>query len=265
MTALVALLVVLSVSLLVTKVATIALVYTGLSRQSARFQARSAFTGVGFTTREAEAVVSHPVRRKIVLLLMLLGNAGFVSMLASLVLTFVGSTGIPSRLLRLGVLAVGLGLLYLLSVSRPVDRWLSWLIRWALARWTRLDVRDYAAVLHLAGEYRVVELEVTAEDWLAGRTLASLRLDEEGVLVLGIECRGDGYLGAPRGRTVVHAGDRLLLYGRSSSLDDLDERRSGSGGERAHERAVREQKRVEEEAATEAERGERQTTGAEAG
>jgi len=37
-------------SLLITRIATIALSVTGLSRETARFQARSAFTGVGFTT-----------------------------------------------------------------------------------------------------------------------------------------------------------------------------------------------------------------------
>lgn len=37
-------------SLLITRIATNALSVTGLSRETARFQARSAFTGVGFTT-----------------------------------------------------------------------------------------------------------------------------------------------------------------------------------------------------------------------
>ena len=54
---------VLSLSLFVTQLATIALTYTGLSLEAARFQARSAFTGTGFTTSEAENVVDHPVRR----------------------------------------------------------------------------------------------------------------------------------------------------------------------------------------------------------
>jgi hypothetical protein len=47
------------------RVATSALVMTGMARESARFQARSAFLGVGFTTGEAESVVDHPVRRRI--------------------------------------------------------------------------------------------------------------------------------------------------------------------------------------------------------
>lgn len=61
-------------SILVTRVAAIALTHTGLSREASKFQARSAFTGVGFTTEESEKVVNHPVRRRILLLLMILGG-----------------------------------------------------------------------------------------------------------------------------------------------------------------------------------------------
>lgn len=50
------LLVVLNSSILITRVATVALTHTGLSRESAKFQACSAFTGVGFTTSESEKV-----------------------------------------------------------------------------------------------------------------------------------------------------------------------------------------------------------------
>jgi len=78
MIAIISLLMVLVFSLLITRIATIALTYTGLSRQSAKFQARSAFTEVGFTTSESEKVVNHPVRRRILLLMMLIGNAGIV-------------------------------------------------------------------------------------------------------------------------------------------------------------------------------------------
>lgn len=52
MFAIASLLVVLVLSLLVTRIATVALTHTGLSREVARFQARSAFSGVGFTTSE---------------------------------------------------------------------------------------------------------------------------------------------------------------------------------------------------------------------
>jgi hypothetical protein len=57
-----------------------------MARDTAKFQARSAFTGVGYTTEEAEQVTRHPVRRRIAMLLMFLGNAGTVTVIASLIL-----------------------------------------------------------------------------------------------------------------------------------------------------------------------------------
>ena len=73
MIAVISLLITLSLSLLVTRIGAMALMLTGMSRESARFEARSSFTGVGFTTQESESVVTHPVRRRIVMLMMLLG------------------------------------------------------------------------------------------------------------------------------------------------------------------------------------------------
>ena len=73
MGALVSLLVTIALSLLITHIASMALTMTGLSRDLAKFQARSAFTGVGFTTNEAEKVVAHPVRRRILMLLAAVG------------------------------------------------------------------------------------------------------------------------------------------------------------------------------------------------
>jgi uncharacterized membrane protein HdeD (DUF308 family) len=63
---------VLLTSVIIVRVAAIMLKSTGLSQDVARFQARSAFTGTGFTTRESEAIINHPVRRRIILALMLI-------------------------------------------------------------------------------------------------------------------------------------------------------------------------------------------------
>jgi Trk-type K+ transport system membrane component len=70
MIAIATLLAVLFLSLIVVRVAAEALVLTGISRESASFQARSAWTGTGFTTSESEQIVNHPVRRRIVSALM---------------------------------------------------------------------------------------------------------------------------------------------------------------------------------------------------
>lgn len=247
MVAILSVLVILALSILVTRVATVALTHTGLSRQSAAFQSRSAFTGAGFTTSEAEAVVEHPVRRRIIALLMLLGNVGIVTGISSLILGFVqiGDDG-SGGWIRLAVLAGGVAGLLLAATSSAVDRWLSAVISWALDRWTSLEVRDYEALLHLSGEYGVRELQVENEDWLADRTLRDLGLRAEGVNILGVEKEDGDYVGAPRGDTRVEPGDVLILYGRGSALEELDERRRGAAGDTAHEEAVAEQEAREE-------------------
>jgi len=103
MISILSLLVIITLSILITRLATLALAHTGLSREAARFQARSAFTGVGFTTTESEKVVNHPVRRRILLLLMLLGNAGIVSAITSLLLGFMDSGD-----MKIGIVGSGL-------------------------------------------------------------------------------------------------------------------------------------------------------------
>jgi hypothetical protein len=235
------LLLVVTLSILITRIATIALTHTGLSKESARFQARSAFTGAGFTTNESEQVVNHPVRRRIVMFLMLLGNAGFVTVLSSLVLTFVGEGEPGSLLYKLLLLGAGLFLLTMVGMSSWVDRHLSNLIDSALKRYTKLDVRDYASLMHLTGEYRLVELQVNSNDWLANKTLAEAKLRDEGIVVLGIK-RPDGlYLGTPKGPQKITPKDIVILYGRVSALEELDRRQLDTRGEQAHVEAVEEQ------------------------
>ena len=106
MVALSGLLVVILISLVITRVATVALMLTGLSRESARFQARSALSGVGFTTGEAEAVVNHPLRRRVVMVLMLLGGAGTVTVMGALFLSFANADA-SQRTTRLAMLLGG--------------------------------------------------------------------------------------------------------------------------------------------------------------
>jgi len=245
--ALASLLTVLTLALLINRIASIALTLTGLSQESAQFQARSAYTGVGFTTNEAEQVVNHPVRRRILMLLMLLGNVGVITAISSLMLTFINTVGPSAWVPRLLILALGLVILWLVARSKWVDRYVSKIIKWALRRWTDLDVKDYASLLHLSGDYTVTELNVQPQDWLAHRPLSELNLQEEGTVVLGIVRSNGRYVGAPKGETRVYPDDTLLLYGRMSAVNQLSERRADRAGEAAHQRAMAEQRRVEKE------------------
>lgn len=215
-----------------------ALMLTGMSRESAKFQARSAFTGVGYTTTEAEDIVGHPVRRRIVMLLMLLGNLGIGAVVATLMVAFMQATRLEFSLAHLGLLSAGLLSLWTAASSQWVERRLNRLIAWTLRRWARLEVRDYVAVLQLQDGYVVSELRVERGDWLAGKNLVELRLPNEGVLVLGIQRPGVTYVGTPTGDTVIEPGDTIIVYGRVDRVQEIDQRRRGARGDAAHEEAV---------------------------
>jgi len=213
------LLLVVFLSILVTKVATIILTQTGLSKESAKFQARSAFTGVGFTTTESEKVVNHPVRRRVLLALMLIGNAGVITAVASLILGFieVGETGPFKGTLRLVFLFSGLLLLFFLTQSRWLDLQFSRLVNWLLQRYTTLNVKDYASLLQLSEDYRIAEADIFEKSRLAGKTLENLQLRKQGIVLLGIR-RGTDYIGVPNGDTQLEHGDHVIFYGRNGDI-----------------------------------------------
>lgn len=242
--AIASLLVVVFLSILITRIATIALTHTGLTRESARFQARSAFSGAGFTTRESEMVVNHPVRRKIVMILILIGNAGIVAAISSLILTFVKQGEGTTLALRIVLLISGIVVLWAFASSRWVDRQLSRIVEKLLKRYTDLNVSDYASLLHLTGDYRLAELIIQKEDWLKDRTLSALRLRHEGVNVLGIKKPDGIYIGNPTGKSRVSERDCLIIYGRIDAIEALDRRKKGVRGDLQHRQAVAEQQDV---------------------
>ena len=150
-------------------------------------------------------------------------------------------------LIRVVVLVAGIAALWTAAHSKWLDQRLSRVIRAMLTRWTDLDVRDFASLFHLGGDYQIAELQVEPDDWMADKKIAELKLRDEGLLVLGIQ-RPDGtYMGVPNGETTFKAGDILLVYGRNETLTGLDRRKEGIGGTLAHQDAVATQAQVERE------------------
>lgn len=237
------LLIALSVSLIVTRIAALALMFTGLSREAARFQARSAFSGCGYTTREAETIVNHPVRRKIVMILMLLGNIGIATVVATIMISFSSTVGESNttKLTIMGWLSLGIILIYFLFSSRWVERQMNKVIAWALKRFTDLEVRDYQSLLQLADGYAVSEMVVESNHWIVGKELKDMRLADEGILILGIHRSPGGFKGIPKANDVVATGDALIIYGQLENVRQLDRRKPGEAGDRDHRDQVKKQ------------------------
>ncbi len=247
MLAIFSLLLVVWLSTLVTKIGAMALTLTGLSQEVSIFQARSAFSGVGFTTLEAEAITSHPVRRRIIMIMMLLGNLGIATVAATLIVSFMDTSASEVWWLNILILIVGLGSLWFLANSRWFERRLNKLIAWSLNRWTNLTVKDYSALLHLRSGFVISEKLVSEGNWLVNKNLRESDITKEGILILGIE-RGTGtYIGTPKADNIIQVNDRLILYGPIDAVDKVDRRGQGRSGKKAHREAVAKHQEVLQE------------------
>jgi K+/H+ antiporter YhaU regulatory subunit KhtT len=225
---------VIAISMLITKVAAIALVHTGMERERAKFQARSAFTGAGFTTSESEMVVKHPMRRKIIMMLLLMGNAGFVTAISSLIIGFSGVQDARSQAIHIYMLLSGLLFLFLITRSRRLERTLDKLIIHLLKNYTDLRPKNFERLMTIMDDYEVMEVSAQDNSWLSGSTLAELKLTEEGLLVLGVIQKNETYNGVPRGGYRICPEDRLILYGQAEQIADLSSRSDKLDGRQKH-------------------------------
>jgi hypothetical protein len=205
--------------LLVVRTGAIALRLTGVERERARFQALSAFTGTGFTTREAESMMNHPTRRRVISWLIIVGNAGFIAVIVTSTSSLAMSRGFQLPLNGLVLLAGAIGVYTLATRRGLLRRWDSF-IEARLMKSSVFEEAPTEDLLHLLEGYGLVRTTVFAGSSLARGTLAGLRLSEKGVLVLGIE-RGGHYMPIPRAEEPLAEGDRLVVYGPLSTLRDV--------------------------------------------
>lgn len=241
-----ALFVIITLSMFIVRAGGLALNRTGLSRESAMFQSQSAFMGVGFTTTEAETVVTHPVRRRIIRVLMLLGFVSVTSTVSTLVVTFAQPHTVDPWI-KIVTLAVGVVGLWSADRVPFVQRLIDRVVTKALETMTTLEVVDYEEILNLHKGYAVAHVILEEDSWLADRTLRDLRLADEGLLVLSIERASGATIATPGADTQLHVGDGLLCYGRNDVLTNIGARLSGNLGDRSHDLAVRKHRLVQVE------------------
>jgi K+/H+ antiporter YhaU regulatory subunit KhtT len=217
-----------------------------MERERARFQARSAFTGAGFTTSESEQVVKHPIRRKIIMTLLLLGNAGVVTAISSLIIGFTAQNdgGHRDEIL---ILIVGILFLYLITRSKKLERLLDKILTRLITKYSGLRPRSFARLMTVMDDYEVIEVSVEQNSWLCNSTLADLKLTEEGILVLGILKNGVEYNGVPRGDYKVKEEDKLIMYGHGDTIENVSKRRDKLQGKMEHQEAREAFKKQQEE------------------
>jgi len=208
-------LVVAVITIAFTKLSTGALMATGMPPELAAFQARSAFSGAGFTTTEAENVVNHPIRRKIIGTTMLVGSLGTPTLVVSVLIGML-APGPGSTTQRVLVTISGSFLIVMAVVNKPVQRWLTGVGDRYIRRHLLPALDEHREeLLVLSEEFAIqsVRLDAAVD---ATRSLRGLEHALPGATVLAVR-RGDEFVGEPPVDIDLTEGARLIFYGRRNS------------------------------------------------
>jgi len=210
------LLITILVSFIIVRIGGFALQLTGIEPDVARFQALSAFTGTGFTTREAERVVGHKTRRRVVTVLIILGNAGTVTIIATLVASFTQVGGYVWFFIRLAIIVGGIfGLYQLIIRSNVGQRIIDWLQRPVVKRILK-EAPAVDEIFHVERDWAISLVLIKKSSNSIGLSVADITAGAD-INILGID-RAGTYLTRPNWDEKIMEGDRLLVYANRKSV-----------------------------------------------
>jgi len=211
-----------AISVFVVKIATVALKMTGLDEKKAYFQALSAFTGTGFTTNDSELVLRNDIRRKIIIILMVLGNAGLITVITTLVISF-GRTNIYPLLINVGVVLVLIIILFKALTHKGITKFLNARIQSGLEKRPIFEKRPVEEVLRIAKNYGIAEVSIKEKYSDLGKTLRESGFRENDILVLAIE-RENAVIPTPKATDKILLDDVLICYGKLSNIEKIIEK-----------------------------------------
>ncbi len=196
---------------------TVAYQLTGLDWHTAQFQALSAFTMTGFTTRASELVVQHPIRRRITMTLVVSGYAATATVVATLV-TSVSNKTLLVTLENIALMGMVVVLFSIAARQSGLQERLAEPVRAFLHTRIHPDLVPQEELLEYQQGYGIVRIEIPAHCRLEGLALHETDIKDFRLQVLAIE-RRDQVLAVPAGSVVIQQGDHVVLYGKMNNVD----------------------------------------------
>ena len=214
------LLTVILVSFIVVRIGAFALQLTGMGPEIATFQALSAFSGTGFTTTEAERVVRNRARRRIITILIILGNAGLVTVIATLVVSFTQVTGYGWFFIRLGIIVVGIIIFYRFVIRSRIGNRFIHLLRKPLLKSVLKGAPEYEEIYQFGKNWGINLVIIYEDSKNIGLSLTEFTAEKDDLQVLAID-RDYTVIPKPDNEEKIMSGDRLLIYGKNKSIEQL--------------------------------------------
>lgn len=225
-------LIALIISFIIIRIGAIAFELTGLEWSMATFQSLSCFSGTGFTTKESELVTGHHQRRKIASVLMVLGNIGLVTLIA----TFANSLRpelvvnqiaipvldmvFPIRALpwiNLLIIIFVVYITYRIAVYTNLDRKFTDFLRSRIMKNEIIKRVSYEELVVATGGYGISQIEICDNSPIIDKTLMTSELRSQDITVLAIE-RERVIMPNPPARTKLGLGDKLICFGKLENI-----------------------------------------------
>lgn len=224
-------LIILIVSFIIVRIGAIAFELTGLEWSLAKFQALSCFTGTGFTTKESELITGNPQRRHIASILIVLGHAGLVTLIA----TFANSlrTDIMPKFripflhsvihfnlvpwINLTIIAVSIYAIYKIFTHSKFAAKLTELLRARIIKKEIIKPVSFEELVIATGGYGVSSIEVCKDSPILDKTLLDSALRKFDILVLAVE-RDEEIIPNPSADIKILLGDRLICFGKLGNI-----------------------------------------------
>jgi hypothetical protein len=226
--------IVLVASFIIVRIGAVAFQLTGLEWSHAKFQSLSCFSGTGFTTKEAELITGDKQRRRIASILMVLGNAGLITLIATAfsalnpentLLGWLSKSFLPFlplwsvRWVNMGIIVIAIFIIYKLSTNKKYTQKLTNYLRKRILKKEFFKPVLFEELLLLTGGYGITKVEVTIGNYLIDKTLAESELRKNDITVLAI-LRGDNTIPNPSAATKIHKSDELVLFGKLENIRD---------------------------------------------
>jgi len=222
------------VSFTVVRIGAIAFQLTGLEWSLAKFQALSCFSGTGFTTKESELITSNKQRRKIATILIILGNAGFVIMIATLAGSLMPNKetiiakfsesflpfSVPAFLvvwINLAIIVIVVYSIYRIFTYENFVMKMTTILRKKIIKKEIFQKVSFEELLLATGGYGISRITVNSGSPVLGKTLSKSELRNYDITVLAI-VRGEETIPNPQANIKILLSDELICFGKLENI-----------------------------------------------
>lgn len=204
-----------TIFIVVVNICSILLRLTGMPIKKARFQVVSLLTSTGFTTRESEMVVQHPVRRKIASWLMIVSyvsTATFISFFVTMISDTV--TGIGFFVVIAALVTTN----FVLRRTKTIERLELKLENVVLKSkiWEKLNSENLTLITNTKG-YGIYQIYLPKNSKIIGKSILESGLKDLEIEVLNID-KGDKFIKFATPDYIFEVFDRVTVYGNLKNI-----------------------------------------------